>query len=206
VGRELGDDSGRRGGPKRNPVSWWRRRTATPWSKLEFGCGGSVGTETTRCVPGSQQPMPLWDDHLDAHNGACRPLSSPTSNAASTLLGQVPNPLALQIRSGRTGDGDDRAVMTMRGGGWLGMGEGGGGIGQRGGWLWRQVRRRRHWHSIDGIMRGRGHGDGWGCRAGWKSGHALEEAGTTCRHAQALEGVGLHVTEGVRCTKRWTMK
>jgi hypothetical protein len=112
-------------------------------------------------VPGSQQPTPLRDDHLDAHNGACRPLSSPTSNAASTLLGRVPNPLALQIRSGRTGDGDDRAVMTMRGG-WLGMGEGGGGIGQRGGWLWRQVRRRRHWHSIDGIMRGRGHGDGLG--------------------------------------------
>jgi hypothetical protein len=106
--------------------------------------------ETTRYVPGSQQPMPLRDDLLDAQNGACRPRSSPTSNAASTPLGRVSNPLVLRIRSERTGDGDDRAA-TATGGGGLGMG---GGIGERRGRLQRQVRRWRLWHSVNEIMRG----------------------------------------------------
>jgi hypothetical protein len=37
-------------------------------------------------------------------------------------------------------------------------------------------------------------------RAGWKSGRALEEAGTTCRRARALDGAGLRVVEGARRT------
>jgi hypothetical protein len=100
--------------------------------------------ETTCCMPGSQQPTSLRDDLLDSQNGACRPRSSPTSNAASTPLGRVSDPLALRIRSGRTEDGDDRAATTT----------GGGGIGERGGRLRRQVRRRRLWHSVDGITQG----------------------------------------------------
>jgi hypothetical protein len=59
-GRELGGDSGRRGGPKRNPVSWWRRRTTTPRPKL-------VGWMWRQCRNGDH-PLHAWI--LAAHAAA----------------------------------------------------------------------------------------------------------------------------------------
>jgi hypothetical protein len=149
--------------------------------------------ETTRCMSGSQQPTPLRDDLLDSQNGACRPRSSPTSNAASTPLGRVSDPLALRIRSGRTEDGDDRAATTTGGGGWLGMG--GGGIGERGGRLRRQVRRRRLWHSVDGITQGQ-------VPLGLSP---VALGGSRATHWRkpgppVIDGAGLRVMEGARCT------
>jgi hypothetical protein len=149
-------------------------------------------------VPRSQQPTPPRDDLLDTQNGAYWPRSSPTSNASSTPLGRVPDLLTLSIRSGRIGDGDDRVMIAMGGGGWLGMGGGGRGIGEIGGRLQQQMRRRRHWHSIDGITRGQGHGDRLGPSC-WVE--VRPRARGSRDHLSALEGAELHVTEGARHTK-----